>query len=163
VDKSLYKGPMYKLPLAPLTGLHSPFWKMPINRFEFVYINVTTTNQQQPLQKGLKFSLSSGAYGKIDSSSPILTVPSNTAEAMNKALGAVFDSKLNIYTISCSALKTAPSLLIQFGAGVSAEIPPQQYIYQVEGPTNSNDGCYTAIAGGKDENVFLLGFPLQWL
>jgi hypothetical protein len=157
VDKTLHKGPIYKLPLVPLAGLRSPFWKIPVNGFQLTYSNNTTTTELQ--QKDLQYTFPSGAYGKIDSSSPVLTVPSATADAMNKAIGAAFDTKFNLYTISCSAISTAPSLVVQFGAGLDARIPPQQYIYQIEGPTNSNEGCYTAIAGGTDSQNVYLGGP----
>lgn len=156
VDESLYKKPLYKLPLVPLLGLRSPFWKIPISGFQLLYGNTTTaTSVKQPSQ----YAFPSGAYGKIDSSSPVLTVPQATADAINKDLGAVFDSKTGLYTIACSALQSAPSLVIQFdSAGVDAHIPPNQYIYQRDDKINATDGCYTAIAGGSDgQNVYLGG------
>lgn len=153
VDKSLYKGPVYELPLIPLSGFRSPFWKIPVIGFQFINDNTTYSPQNNS-----QFAFPSGAYGKIDSSSPVLTVPSATADKMNMALGAVFNTNLNLYTISCSAYKTAPSLVVQFAAGLNAQIPPSQYIYQFEG-ANSNLGCYTAIAGGSDNQNVYLGGP----
>ncbi|CAO3654307.1 unnamed protein product [Mucor fragilis] len=156
VDDSLYTGPIYQLPLAPVSGLSSPFWKIPIEGFRFHYTNASAGKSDQ------QFSFQRGAYGKVYSSSPVLTVPSATADAMNKAIGAVYNEALNLYTISCSAYTTAPSLVFQFGAGIDAEIPPQQYIYKLEEDRpNSNvgsDSCYSAISGGTDNvNVFLGG------
>lgn len=156
VDKSLYTGPLYKLPLVPLVGLQSPFWKIPVNGFQLIYSNNSATSVASQQQQ---FTFPSGAYGKIDSSSPVLTIPSSTADAINKALGAVFDTQLYLYTISCSAMNTAPSIVVQFGAGVNAQITPKQYIYQIEGVTNPNEGCYTAIAGGADSQNVYLGGP----
>lgn len=157
MDDSLYKGPIYKLPLVPLLALRSPFWKIPISGFQLAYKNSTgATNIQQP--KIIQYDFPSGAYGKIDSSSPVLTVPQDTADALNKALGAVFDPTTNLYIISCDALKTAPSIVIQFdGVGVNAHIPPNQYIYQKEDKTSG--GCHTAIAGGSDKQNVYLGGP----
>ncbi|KAK4514925.1 uncharacterized protein ATC70_002532 [Mucor velutinosus] len=156
IDDSMYTGPIYQLPLAPVSGLSSPFWKIPIKGFRFHYVNASTSkpDQQFPFQKG--------AYGKVYSSSPVLTVPKATADAMNRAIGAVYNEALNLYTISCSAYTTAPSLVFQFGAGIDAEIPPQQYIYKLEEdrPNSgvSSDSCYSAISGGTDDiNVFLGG------
>lgn len=157
VDESLYKKPLYKLPLVPLFGLRSPFWKIPISGFQLKYDNSTTnTSTKQSSQ----YNFPSGAYGKIDSSSPVLTVPQATADAINKDLGAVFDSKTRLYTIECSALQDAPSLVIQFdSAGVDAHIPPSQYIYQLDDKLNATEGCYTAIAGGSDSQNVYLGGP----
>ncbi|KAI7875822.1 aspartic peptidase domain-containing protein [Mucor mucedo] len=149
VDKSFYKGPVYELPLIPLMGFRSPFWKIPVTGFQF--LNMNATYQSNP-----QFSFPSGAYGKIDSSSPVLTVPSATADKMNSALGAVYNANLNVYTIPCSFYETAPWLTIQFGIGVKAHIPPSQYIYKFEG---ANGGCYTAIAGGSDSQNVYLGGP----
>lgn len=157
VDESLYRKPLYRLPLVPLLGLRSPFWKIPISGFQLQYDNTTTatSNKQQS-----QYNFPSGAYGKIDSSSPVLTIPQATADAINKDLGAVFDSKTGIYTISCSALGSAPSLVIQFdSAGVDAHIPPNQYIYQREDKLNTTKECYTAIAGGSDSQNVYLGGP----
>jgi len=152
----LYTGPIYQLPLAPVSGLSSPFWKIPIEGFRFQYANASAGKPDQ------QFSFQKGAYGKVYSSSPVLTVPKSTADAMNKAIGAVYNEALNLYTIPCSAYNTAPSLVFQFGAGIDAEIPPQQYIYKLEEdrPNSgvSSDSCYSAISGGTDDiNVFLGG------
>lgn len=130
-------------------GFRSPFWKIPVTGFQF--LNMNATYQSNP-----QFSFPSGAYSKIDSSSPVLTVPSATADKMNSALGAVYNANLNVYTIPCSFYETAPWLTIQFGIGVKAHIPPSQYIYKFEG---ANGGCYTAIAGGSDSQNVYLGGP----
>ncbi len=159
MDESLYRGSLYKLPLVPLLALRSPFWKIPISGFQLAYENNTrTTNIQRP--KNSEYLFPTGAYGKIDSSSPVLTVPQSTADSINKALGAVFNPSTNLYTISCDALKTAPSLVIQFqAAGVDAHIPPNQYIYQNENTASTTGSCYTAIAGGSDNQNVYLGGP----
>lgn len=156
IDESLYTGPIYQLPLAPLSGFSSPFWKIPIKGFKFQYNNASAAKPDQ------QFSFKSGAYGKVYSSSPVLTVPKGTADAMNNAIGAVYNEALNLYTISCSAYDTAPSLIFQFGAGIDAEIPPQQYIYKLEEDRPNSgvggDSCYSAVTGGTDDiNVFLGG------
>jgi hypothetical protein len=86
------------------------------------------------------------------------------ADSINKALGAVYNTNLNLYTISCSAYNTAPSLVFQFGAGIDAEIPATQYIYQLEEEElknykTSDNKCYSAIVGSQADNtnVFLGG------
>lgn len=118
----------------------------------------STANQDK------NFSFQSGAYGKVYSSSPYLTVPTTIADAINKAIGAVYNSDLNLYTISCAAYNTAPSLVLQFGAGIDAEIPSNQYIYQLEENELKNVNtvdtkCYSAIVGSSrdSKNVFLGG------
>lgn len=152
VDESLYTGTLYKLPLAPVSGLSSPFWNIPLSGFRFNTNQITYQNQT------LQFQLQSDAYGKIYSSSASLIVPKGIADNMNKAIGAVYDETLNLYTISCAAIITAPTLVFEFGAGTDAEIPPQQYIYQLEGAYADQARCYTAISGGGDgKNVFLGG------
>lgn len=110
------------------------------------------------------FSFQSGAYGKVYSSSPYLTIPTNLADSINKAIGATYNSDLNLYTTSCSAYSTGPSLVLQFGAGIDAEIPARQYIYQLEendlkNTKNSDAKCYSAIVGSStdNKNVFLGG------
>lgn len=145
MDKTLYKEPVYTLPLVPLQGFKSPFWKIPITGLQL-------KNNNNLIQS--KFPFGSGAHGKIDSSSPIITLPSATADAINTALGAKFDSKLNSYTIDCDAVTKAPSLVIQFAAGVDAQISADQFIYQ----RDDGSTCYTAIGGGSDtQNVYLGG------
>ncbi|OBZ87217.1 Pepsin-2B [Choanephora cucurbitarum] len=152
VDKSLYHGPIYDLSLAPMHGLRSPFWNIPILGIDFQYNNRTSGNTT------FSFKLASNAYGKVYSSSPMLTVPEEIAEKMNTALGAVYDENLNIYTISCSAYLTAPNLVFRFDDGVHAEIPPEQFIYRLE-QRSKTKGCYTAIAGGPDSSRIFLGGP----
>jgi hypothetical protein len=153
VDESLYTGSITQLPLAPITGLSSPFWNIPLSGFRF------NTNQNQTSS----FQLQSDAYGQIYSSSPALIVPKSIADDMNKALGAVYNETLNLYTISCSAYDTAPKLIFEFGAGTDAEIPSQQYIYKLEDDTQSayanQNVCYTAISGGGDDKNVFLGGP----
>lgn len=141
---------MYELPLIPLLGFRSPFWKIPVTSFQFLGGN------NQTYQNNPQYTFPSGAYGKIDSSSPVLTIPSATADKMNSALGAVYNVDTNLYTISCSAYQTAPWIQIQFGVGLQAQIPPSQYIYKFEGV---NGGCYTAIVGGSDNQNIYLGGP----
>lgn len=146
VDKNLYKEPLYTLPLVPLQGFKSPFWKIPVNGLQLKYNNIT-----QPIKQ---FTFSSGAHGKIDSSSPIITLPSSTSDAINAALGATFDSKRNLYIIDCANISALPSLVIQFTVGVDAQIFPDQFIYQLDGGST----CYTAIGAGTDaQNVYLGG------
>ncbi|KAI9254923.1 aspartic peptidase domain-containing protein [Helicostylum pulchrum] len=144
VDKTLYSDPVYKLPLVPLQGFNSPFWKIPIAGLQLKYTNITQ-----------QFKFSSGGHGKIDSSSPIITLPRSTADAINTALGATFNAQLNMYTIDCEAMTTGPWFVIQFAAGVNAHIPADQFIYQ----QNDGSSCYTAIGGGTDEQNIYLGGP----
>lgn len=144
VDKTLYKDPVYRLPLVPLQGFNSPFWKIPITGLQLKYTNITQ-----------QFKFSSGGHGKIDSSSPIITLPRSTADAINAALGATYNAQLNTYTIDCKALTTGPWFVIQFAAGVNAHIPADQFIYQQK----DGSSCFTAIGGGTDEQNIYLGGP----
>ncbi|KAI8389216.1 aspartic peptidase domain-containing protein [Blakeslea trispora] len=150
VDESLYQGSIFDLPLIPIRGLHSPFWNIPILGLGFRYNNGTAGNKTFPFQ--------SNAYGKIYSSSPMLTIPMNMADEMNTALGATYDASLNLYTISCSAYLTAPHLVFQLKGSIYAEIPPEQFIYRLQHSTEIQ-GCYTAIAGGPDDSRVFLGGP----
>lgn len=156
VDDTLYTGSIYKFPLAPISGLGSPFWNIPLSGLRF------NTNQTTYQNQTLRYPLQSNAYGKIYSSTAALIVPKALADDMNTAIGAVYNEALNLYTIACTAYDTAPSLVFEFGAGTDAEIPPQQYIYKLEDDQQSayanQDGCYSAISGGGDgTNVFLGG------
>ncbi|KAI9484638.1 aspartic peptidase domain-containing protein [Zychaea mexicana] len=147
-DPSMYTGPLYRLALiSGIDSKSSPFWKVPLKGLA--------------LQESKKeLTLSGGFYGTVSSSTPYIMVPPSMASALNDAIGAKYQAKTRMYTISCAWRKKLPSLVVEFSQGLDAQIPASQYINEYEHiPTGQSEACFSTIVNGPDDHTVYLGGP----
>ncbi|KAI7874981.1 acid protease [Lichtheimia hyalospora FSU 10163] len=159
-DPSMYTGQLYPLDLTHnLAADGSPFWKVPLkgislshshSKEQFFGFNSNSDNEKED------------GIASVVSSTPYIKVPSDMADAINKAIGATEkDPNTGVYTLGCDARHNAPSLVVHFSQGVDAKIPAQQYINQYEHvPAGKHThGCFSTIVPGNDDRTVTLGGP----
>ncbi|KAI9315436.1 hypothetical protein DFJ73DRAFT_930913 [Zopfochytrium polystomum] len=97
------------------------------------------------LANGQNGPLTATAIADTGTSLIILDTP--TADTINTAIGAVFDSNQGVYTVPCDQIgKTAP-VFLNFG-GKSFELPSSRYLLKL-----SDDFCFSGIVGGAGSGV----------
>lgn len=156
----MYSDKLYDLALMPESeNTLSPFWKLPLHGVKLVPgVSNSTADPENPVEKGLallELVLSDSSYGSIDSSTPYLHFPRRLSQALNKKLGADYDSSLGVYTIPCERKRDEKLLLVFEFEGVDALLPAHQYIIK------KHDQCHSAIVDANtkddDEQIHLGG------